>query len=620
MKLKSYISIIACSLFSLIAEAGDTLHMHSIEIAGSTWNQQKVVSDSLQNIAFKLQSITSVLQQLSSVNIRSYGPSMLSSISVRGANANQTMLQWRGFNTNNAMLGQSDLSLIPMAFFENSQLNYGASKVKHAQAIAGSLDLQERMDTTRRVFECATSINGLKNQSAYLSYSQHQSKNTAHLKLFESTGSNEFRYYNSFKKNQINNTGPNPIRVFSVLFGDSYALNQHLRFDASAWYSHANRVIPSTTVEAPRKSMQVDDDLKLTSALIYQRQANELQVAYLYNPSRMDYTDSNLVSSNRINQHQFRLSHDVKKSTWLLQSNYHVNYAQGRSSNYVGSQQHQVVHKLSTGLTKTFSKQRYLSLAAALNTLNSRIYYPSFTSRLSKRGSLCKPFDYVVHTEFYRAVRFPTLNDLYWNPGGNTRLLPELSNNADVGVSVESKQLNIAFQVFRKEIQQMIVWTPQGSYWSPMNVLAVRAEGFDASAAYSFHVSQIKFLLKLDYTYTSSTIKEENSNHSLVGNQLPYIPYHKANSSVAIYRGKTFVNVQSTYVGYRFTSNDNKAYLNPFVICNMQVGHGFTIQKKPIQLVLNVYNLLNTHYETIAYRPMPLRYVELCLQFKLDKI
>ncbi len=56
-----------------------------------------------------------------------------------------TAILWNGFNIQNAMLGQTDLSLLPAVFFDEVEIEYGGSSaVWGSGAVAGSIHLNNR--------------------------------------------------------------------------------------------------------------------------------------------------------------------------------------------------------------------------------------------------------------------------------------------------------------------------------------------------------------------------------------------------------------------------------------------------------------------------------------------
>ena len=96
--------------------------------------------------------------------------------------------------------------------------------------------------------------------------------------------------------------------------------------------------------------------------------------------------------------------------------------------------------------------------------------------------------------------------------------------------------------------------------------------------------------------------------------QLIYVPLYKSTANISLCYKTIFLNISNQYTGYRYTSADNKQFLNPYLVSNATVSYGFHIKKVNAQTTLTINNIFNSEYESIAYRPMPLRYAELSIK------
>ncbi|MDP1803305.1 MAG: Plug domain-containing protein, partial [Bacteroidota bacterium] len=124
-----------CVLFVLTSQislAQDTVSLQSVEVIEKKIQLSQIGKkteqiDSTIKEQFKLNSIADLLSLNTPVFIKNYGPGALATTAFRGGNAAQTAILWNGFNLQNAMLGQSDLSLMPSFLFENIDVEYGGS-------------------------------------------------------------------------------------------------------------------------------------------------------------------------------------------------------------------------------------------------------------------------------------------------------------------------------------------------------------------------------------------------------------------------------------------------------------------------------------------------------------
>jgi iron complex outermembrane receptor protein len=74
--------------------------------------------DSFLQRLFKSSPISSLLDASSGLVIRSYGPGILATSSLRGGNAQQTAMTWNGLSINSPVNGLSDLNLVPSFLFD----------------------------------------------------------------------------------------------------------------------------------------------------------------------------------------------------------------------------------------------------------------------------------------------------------------------------------------------------------------------------------------------------------------------------------------------------------------------------------------------------------------------
>ena len=76
----------------------------------------------------------------------------------------------------------------------------------------------------------------------------------------------------------------------------------------------------------------------------------------------------------------------------------------------------------------------------------------------------------------HRHQRFPTLNDLFWVPGGNPQLRAELGWEVRANLNRKSA----AAEIYRGELADAIVWMPVGTVWTPRNVASISRWGGSA--------------------------------------------------------------------------------------------------------------------------------------------
>ena len=113
------------------------------------------------------------------------------------------------------------------------------------------------------------------------------------------------------------------------------------------------------------------------------------------------------------------------------------------------------------------------------NKFIAPIPYLGFDLRLMKDDRL------VLKGNVAGNYHHPSLNDLYWEPGGNPDLLPEKGYSYELGLQYRSvfagNILESGFTAYRSDIQDWIIWIPSfRGYWEPQNIDRVLSQGIEA--------------------------------------------------------------------------------------------------------------------------------------------
>ncbi|HQO87685.1 MAG TPA: TonB-dependent receptor, partial [Bacteroidia bacterium] len=209
--------------------------------------------------------------------------------------------------------------------------------------------------------------------------------------------------------------------------------------------------------------------------------------------------------------------------------------------------------------------------------------------------------------------RNPTLNDLYWQPGGNKNLEPESGKTGDIGLCLN--EINIAknfyvkteITLFNRKMKNQIIWLPENGYWSSQNLNRTESKGIETKTNIRYNYQKWFAALNVSTNYIEATNEKARfENDASVGKQLIYVPMYSGNGSIAIGFDKLIVKYTIQYSGYRYTTTDNLEYLEPFWLHGFYAACSLTAQKIKFQLYFKINNLFDENYETIRNRPMPL--------------
>ena len=139
-KTYAFLFYLLTAVFSLRAQSLDTLinidevvitaERLSLSLVG---NRQELL-DSARLALFRQNNLVEVLSLQSNIFIKNYGPGNSATTTLRGAASAHTPVLWNGFNLQSPMLGQVDLSLLPVLFTDEIKIQYAAAALYGAAA------------------------------------------------------------------------------------------------------------------------------------------------------------------------------------------------------------------------------------------------------------------------------------------------------------------------------------------------------------------------------------------------------------------------------------------------------------------------------------------------------
>jgi len=580
-------------------------------------NTTKIVAiDSLTKISLQFGNLASALAQSANVIIKSYSPGLLSTISLRGGNAQQTNILWHGLNIQNNNLGQVDLSTIPFGFFNETYIDYGAKASSGQAATSGAIVLGDEK-IIKNSIAFGTSYNTINNSSSLLKLNFKKAKFSSRFNFSHQKNANEFYFIDEVNyKNELQKMRNATQNNFAFLQENTIKINAKSKIETGIWLNSQKRNIPSQLPLQIYNPQQTDKSFKaiIANANTYKNALLNLRIAYM--ADSLNYVDiqSKINGRNFWSGAVFETDFSYKKyEKHLLKTNYHFSIFKGKSNSYNVANQSQQRQNISVSDAYTINSKNILIADVTLMQVNNKAIYPQGKINYLRIIALKNNLVSSINTSIYNAFRYPTLNDLFWNPGGNINLKPEKSVCAETNFQLKWKALESNFSFFEKHVNNWIIWLPTGTLWSPQNAAYVVCKGFETTIAYTIKRNYFSIKLKLAYTNTSAINAKISENK---GKQLIYVPLHNASANLTLTYKKLFANFTNQYTGYRYTSANNVDYLNPNTVSNLMLGYHFTIKKIVTQLTFSCFNIFNTNYQSIAYRPMPLRYSELAINFK----
>jgi iron complex outermembrane receptor protein len=238
--------------------------------------------------------------------------------------------------------------------------------------------------------------------------------------------------------------------------------------------------------------------------------------------------------------------------------------------------------------------------------VDSKFIMPDYSAAIDYE--IVKNSGSFLKMNFSRNSKVPTMNDLFWNPGGNPDLLNEYSYTGEISIDLRKKygdhnEFNSDFTVYSGRIKDMIQWRPGSmSYWTPENIASVGASGIETGLGYNYLMNRTAVRFSIQYSYNRSRDLDMKEGEDL---QLIYVPEHQFNSSIRTTFRNFSGGLTGSYTGKRYTTTDNSEFLPGYLLFNVNTGYSFRMDRSFFELTLRAENLLNKQYEVIAWYPMP---------------
>jgi vitamin B12 transporter len=598
------------------AQEADTTFLKEVSVYGLPVTSYAIGSKVERITGGELMTLSGSLQGNPSLYLKSYGNNQLSTLSLRGTTASQTAVLWRGININSPTLGQTDLSLIPMFFFDEASLHYGnSSSLYGSDAIGGSILLGQAQPTFASKFNTSfTQIAGSFGKLATGIKTEYGGNRWQfRTKGYWSSVENNFSYYSpaiGFRKNQTHAA----VKNYGVDQQIDFKISEKQWLSAEAMYTHNFREIqPPTTNDQADETLR---DKHLRSAITYQHdfRSTTLSTTAAYVLSDQDYTND--VTTNVKSHHVaalINLDHSVNSKT-NLRYGASYNYYTALSPNYTQIADNRADLFASYKLTPTDR------LAVNVNARQSfyEDRYAPFAPTVGSEFKILRGENRKlnVRAQAGRGFRVPTLNDRYWKPGGNPDLKPEQSYQVETGVEFIYNRAETTFQFsaggYRSWIRNMIVWVDQNLFWAPVNFQDVKVTGLETALRCKGKLNAVQLEAVLSYSRVRS-LNQDFQNLQTHNKQLPYVPEHNFKTDLSAHFHEWIAGFRYAYTGVRETTIDNAEYLQlpDFDLLDFSIQKKFAVNRWSFSLKADANNLLNTYYENLKNRAMPGRNYQL---------
>ncbi len=588
--------------------------------------------------------LATLLQENTTVHIKDYGRGALSTASFRGTAPSHTQVTWNGMNINSPMLGMVDFTLVPMFLVDELNIRHGAASIAAQGGGLGGLIAMENQPDWNNTFsgKAYAGIGSFRTSDAFTRVDIGNERVQTKTRVYSNYSKNNYRFVNKniIERDTVTGALYHPEQENRDAAYRKLGLSQEFYFrlaeqsvlSSHTWMQDASRSVPTVLSNEysedglQRDNIQNDRTLKHVLEFNTWREGSRLEFR-----SGIDYQLLNYAMQSEITgrdpvqsvnsesrmiswYNHAELRHDITKRFSLKTSASLNRFAISTldSATLLGYDTTRLEASLMTGLY--YSPVDPLQFSAQVRQDMVKGYD---TPLIYTFGISARPFgnhDLLLKANLARNYHHPTLNDLYWQPGGNPDLLPEEGHTGELSVSwlkkTDAVHLQTSLTGYYSRISNWILWLPGfKGYWEPLNLREVRSYGME------YHLSSDLFLgewqLKLNGTFalthtrnvddmnlfgetgsgnadagtsgpeggdsgeddsgnnaSESNDSESNDSGNIAsggdtfGQQMPFIPKVSGNINAAVMRNGWFVIFQNNSMGVRTLLSSNESRTN----------------------------------------------------------
>ena len=588
--------------------------------------------------------VADAVKHFSGVMVKDYGGiGGLKTVSVRSLGANHTAVSYDGIAVSDAQNGQIDISRfsldnVDMVSLSNGQSDqifqparqYASAAVLNITTTAPQL---EKKVVNGKVQMKGGSF-GLINPTLYIASRLNKYLSmTASGEWMSAHGRYPYvmNYGDSTSIEIRENTDVENLRTEIALYGSDSVQNGYIK----GYYYQSERGLPGATIfynTLNFSSQRIWD----RSAFVqghYERNFNNivaLQLNAKYNYSFTHYLDPMYLGS------------EGKDESRYTQNEYYLSGAmlyRPLSCLSFDLSQDAIINTLSADLVNFASPTRYLSLTAIagkyvnnwvtatasvlLTAVKDKVENGNATEQRFKASPYASVAFKPIESEnfrirvFYKNIfRLPTFNDLYYGKVGNRDLLPETTNQYNIGITYQRAitkyipLLSVACDVYHNDVRNKIVAYPTKNIytWTMLNYGHVSITGLDFTGDLEVTPCD-NLIITIGATYTyNRALNVTNQTDRDYKHQIPYTPRISGSGKAGIKTPWFSINYSLVWSGHRYAVNQNykENRVEGYFDHSLSASHEFKIKNEhKIGVNIECLNLTNVNYCVVRYFPMP---------------
>ena len=579
-----------------------------------TWDKTDLQNHNSNNIG-------EILSMQSGVFVKSYGLGSSATTSMRGGSAGHTQVIWNGLPVQNPMLGQLDFSLIPIGFVDKMSVAYGGNTATWGSGAIGGTVFLENKAIEKEGFKinARTEVGsfGWWDQQVKLQFGKEGLQQR--IRYVHQQAENDFTYVVSPGLPERKQTNA-AIQQDGLLHETYWKIKSNQQLSSQIWLQKTEREIPPRTVQSRSKANQSDRFLR--TAIRWKKNGKKGMLSARVGLFREEQEYVDPLAGIDTENNFWKAIGELEQSCHFsenqkLQIGLNHIWLQSAAGAYGRSRQQ--------NRTSTFAvfRQKLGVWETQLN-IRQKVVDDSFAPLVPSLGVHGKIREWFsIKTKVSRNYRLPTLNDLYWQPGGNSDLLPEKGWSEELGVAFSipfdittinspvrpSRLVTYDITVFNRNISDWIQWAIVDGqpFFSPHNITEVWSRGIEQRLHIDIIYPKIKWQIAAGYDFIRSTYKQAVEKPAFdKGEQLAYTPEHQWFGGFNFKRKSISVAYYHRFTGSVSTLNFTD--LKKYHLGQFHLSYDWKIQPLTGRFFFRIENVWDENYEVIEFRAMPGRH------------
>jgi iron complex outermembrane receptor protein len=219
------------------------------------------------------------------------------------------------------------------------------------------------------------------------------------------------------------------------------------------------------------------------------------------------------------------------------------------------------------------------------------------------------------------------MNELFWSPGGNPNLKPELGYHSRAGMvamfgKYKRTQWRLEPTIFYSRVNNWIQWVPaEGAVWTPVNFREAQTQGAELYVLCEKLTRNDRTRYRFETRWTLNDVFWRDSLSLQEQRRMIYSPRLMGYQGASIQRGRNSVSVGYRYVSKRFTDEANTPHraLAAYGLCNVWYQSTWNKNEMSCDVSVGIDNVFDVAYETLRAYAMPGRVYRVSVGITLNQ-